>query len=235
MYGPKVFSLSIIIMVISILVIAELANAQSIAQPSVPKFTVKIVDNGGVQITIENQAIISNGYSSANIFYNLRLKDHDSSNWASTTMPDPSQSIRGYIAENSETGFSILLKSINGIYNLLELSNGPHQIDFQVEAINGYLDASAKYILPTDPNSLPVIIVSTSGWSDTQTIVVTLNEPTATMQPLPSPTPTSSIQSNESALSSLTSNWLGGIIILLLSINVLLLVLILFLLRKRAT
>jgi hypothetical protein len=191
----------VLILTASSLIIIESASAQSIPKPSVAQFTLQIVDYG-VQMTIQNQQIIANGHDTANIFYNIRLKSHDSQNWVSTTVPDSSQGIRGYIGEIGTSGSTILLKDFNSIDVLLGLSYDSHQIDYQVEAINGYLNATPAFFpqFGFDPNSTPVVIVNTSGWSNTQTITIpevsanTSPNPTSSSNPTiiqnPTPTPT---------------------------------------------
>jgi hypothetical protein len=193
----------VLALVVSSLIIVESATAQSIPKPSLAQFTLQIVDYG-VQMTIQNQQIIANGHDTANIFYNIRLKSHDSQNWVSTTVPDSSQGIRGYIGEIGTSGSTILLKDFNSIDILLGLSYDSHQIDYQVEAINGYLNATPAFSPPFgfDPNSTPVVKVNTSGWSNTQTITIPAASvsispsPSSTMPnygPTSSPSPTSTI------------------------------------------
>jgi len=53
--------------------------------------------------------------------------------------------------------------------------SGSVQVDYQIEAINGYLGSGLTSGVPPigfDPNNTPVIIVNTSGWSETQTITI---------------------------------------------------------------
>lgn len=145
----------------------------SLQKPSVPEFSLQIVDDY-VQLTIQNQPIVPNGYETADIFYNIRIKNHDSGNWVNTTVPNPSQGIRGYIGESGTSGSTMTSQGFNSIKALLGLSDDAHQIDYQVEAINGYLNTTSAYAPPIgfDPNSTPVIVVDTSWWSDTQTITI---------------------------------------------------------------
>jgi hypothetical protein len=188
----KHFSLILIlILVISIvsLMVVKPASAQSIPKPSVPEFTLQVVKSSwivgeyGVQMAIHNQAIIPNGQENAFIYYNIRMKEHNSENWVSTT--------GYYIAESGVTGLTIRYQEINSIKVLLGLSGKPYQIDYQVEAINGYLNST----LPgSPPINLELIIVNTSGWSATQTIGIPATTlPNPTPSPTASPTPTPSV------------------------------------------
>jgi hypothetical protein len=194
--GFAVFIILIIAVSSLSILMVHSTSAQSIPKPSTPNFTLQIVDYG-VQIKIQNQPIISNGHDTANIFYNIRLKSHDSENWVNTTIPNPTQGIRGYIGEIGTTGSTTILKDFNSIDVLLGLSYDFHQIDFQVEAINGYLNTNNGPLIGSDPNSRPVIIVNTSGWSNTQTITIpetsTSPNPTSPTSLIPTtatPTPT---------------------------------------------
>jgi hypothetical protein len=160
----------------------------SIPKPFVPEFTLQLADDF-VQVTIQNQPIIPNGQDTADIFYNIRIKDHDATNWVNDTVPDPSQGIRGYIGETDVSGSTTLLKSTDAIHALIGRYDS-FQVDYQIEAINGYLNTTPAYVPPIgfDPNSTPVVIVNTSGWSNTQTITIPEDQ-TPTSSPA-TPTPT---------------------------------------------
>lgn len=192
----RVFSLLIIVglTVLSLnLISTETVRAQSVPKPSVPNFTLQIIGSS-VQMKIINQLVIPNGHDTANIFYNIRIKSHDSSNWVNTTVPDQSQGIRGYIAEIGTSGSTVTQKDFNSINTLLGLPDDSHQIDYQVEAINGYLNTSPTQVPPigVNPNSTPVVVVNTSGWSNTQTITLGSNKPSATAITSSLPTSTAS-------------------------------------------
>jgi hypothetical protein len=194
-----IFLTLIIAMSCLTLLIVKPANAQSIPKPSVPEFTLQVVKSTsivgeyGVQMAIHNQATKPNDQGKpAFIYYDIRIKEHNSENWVNYTAPNPSQGTGCYIAQ-SGTSLTILYKDINSIKILLGLSGKPYQIDFQVEAISGYLNSTPP------PINLELIIVNTSGWSATQTIGIpatTLPNPTPTMPnsgPTSSPTTTPSV------------------------------------------
>jgi hypothetical protein len=66
----------VILLAASFLLIIEPSDAQSVATPSVPEFTLKIrdeIDGGGFEIKIQNQPVIPNGHDSADIFYGYRF------------------------------------------------------------------------------------------------------------------------------------------------------------------
>jgi hypothetical protein len=148
-------------------------NAQTIDKPSVPKFSIVLLENG-YQMDISNQPIIPNGHDTAGIFYDIRIKNHFAENWVHRTVPNATEAIRGYIGEMGQSGNTTLTSDFKSIRLLLNLSSESQQIDFQVEAINGYLNTTDPYDLPigVDSNSTPVIFVNTSGWSDSQTVTI---------------------------------------------------------------
>jgi asparagine N-glycosylation enzyme membrane subunit Stt3 len=157
--------------------------SQAQTNPVVPEFTLQIVEDG-VQITIQNQPAISNGHENAGIYYDIRLKWHDSTNWVHTTVPDSSRSIRGYIGAVGTSGSTVIQKDAGSIKALLGPSSSA-QVDFQVDAINGYLNTSAygRFPIGADPNSYPVVVVNTSSWSNTQTITIPEAAPTSSISP----------------------------------------------------
>ncbi len=209
------------------------ANAQTIPKPSVPEFTVQEIENN-YEINIFNQPIIPNGHDTAGIFYNIRIKSHSTENWVSTTVPNPSQGIRGYIGEIGQSGYTTLANDFNSIRLLLNLSSESQQIDFQVEAINGYLNTTPASVPPIgfDPNSTPVIIVNTSGWSNSQTITIPTSPasstiPTSTSSSIATTTPTG--QANN----QVGTDFLLYIIIVLVAVVIALLLTILVIMQRK--
>jgi hypothetical protein len=199
-----------------------------------------------VQMTIENQPIIPNGYDTANIFYNIRMKSHDSENWVNTTVPDPSKGIRGYIGEIGTSGSTVIVEGFNAINFLLGLPNGSHQIDYQVEAINGYLNTTPVYVPPigVDPNSTPVIVVNTSGWSDTQTIMINDSSSTPNLSTTANPNasdlsnqnyPSPTNQSGNGIINQVDFFWMDIVIIALLAVIVVLLIANLLYARRKSS
>jgi hypothetical protein len=195
----KIFAVVLTLTIIMsglILLTVEPANAQSIPKPSVPEFTLRvvrsssIVGENGVQMAIHNQATIPNDQGKPPfIYYDIRIKEHNSKNWVNITASNSSQETSSYVAQSGYS-LTILYKEINSIKVLLGLSGKPYQIDYQVQAINGYLNST---LWGSPPINLELIIVNTSGWSSTQTIGIpatTLPNPTST---IPDFSPTSSL------------------------------------------
>jgi hypothetical protein len=183
--GKRAALLLIPILALTSLVVVESAFAQSNSIPSVPEFTLQLEDNW-LRVTVQNQPIIPNGHDSAGIFYTARFKWHESANW----YPPESNSNEGdYSRETSTSGTTVWLISTNGFYELLGMSNS-NQLDYQIMAINGYISDALPYGGPPigyEPGDYPVVIVNTSGWSNTQTITIPEGQ---TPTPSPASTPT---------------------------------------------
>jgi hypothetical protein len=164
--------LIVVLLITSSLLIIQFATAQTIPKPSVPKFTITVFENG-YQMDISNQPIILNGHDMAGIFYDIRIKSHSTENWVHKTVPNATQAIRGYIQEMGQSGNTTLTSDFKSIRHLLNLSSESQQIDFQVEAINGYPNMTlANMFFGIEPDKTPIITVNTSGWSESQTITI---------------------------------------------------------------
>jgi hypothetical protein len=211
------------------LLAAKPVTAQTIPKPSVPEFTLKIVDymaGGGLEIEIQNQAVIPNGQDTAGIFYDFRYKWHESANWHHPE-PDPTKWKRQYIAEIGTTGVTRIANSPNSYYEILGSSNS-HQLDFQIRAINGYLNEAVPFAPPIgiEPGDSPVIVVNTSEWSSTHTITLPDYIPqTAT----PNPTETPSAPNTQTTPPMLSNDFMAAITAALTVISVVLIVVVLFL------
>jgi hypothetical protein len=134
-----------------------------------------------------------------------------------------------------------MVSSPNSYYEILGNSSS-HLLDYQVRAINGYLNETVPNGLPIglDPNDTPVVVVNTSEWSDTVTIALPDYTPiTSTPSPTSSTMTPSTIQpTTPSTLtgSPIPSNNFATIEIMLGVITVTMIiiaVLLLLLLRKK--
>jgi hypothetical protein len=181
--SKKAFIAVLVCVLFASSIAATIAHAQTtIPVPSAPEFSLQLIDFG-VQITIQNQP--PNVASDEGLYYNIRMKNHNSATWINLDDPDPSHGIRGYI---KAAGTSVVLvEPFSNIDSLLGHSNGA-QIDFQAETIKASINFSSNLGLPGDPNNLPLIVNGTSGWSSTQTI--TMPESASSEYPFPSPSPT---------------------------------------------
>ena len=183
--------LLIAVLAASSLIMVEFAFAQSTSKPSVPEFTLQLEDNWWVRVIVQNQPVIPNGHDFAGIFYDVRYKWHESANWYH---PSESNSEGNYVEEMGTSGTTVWVISTNSFYELLGMSNS-HQLDYQIRAINGYKNTTLPYGGPPighEPGDYPVVIVNTSGWSNTQTITIPEGQsPTPSPATTPTPPPTS--------------------------------------------
>jgi hypothetical protein len=174
------------------LLTVKLANAQS-PTPSVPEFSLKIVDymaGGGLQIEIKNQPVIPNGHDTSGIFYDFRYKWHESASWYHPE-PNPTEWKRQYISEIGTTGVTTMVGSPNSYYEKLG-NTSSQELDLQIRAINGYQNTTFPFPpISIEPGDNPIIVVSASDWSPTQTI--TLPAYSVIPNQTSSPAPTSSI------------------------------------------
>ena len=236
----KVFSLAIIaIIAFSSISAFKEVWAQSTLEPSVPEFTIQLQDNW-LKVIAQNQPLIQNGHNNDWIFYDFQYKWHESTNWYHK---DPEPNERGYIAETDTYSTTVWQVSIDSFYQLLGPSSS-HQLDYQIRAINGYLNTTPAYVPPIgfDPNNTPVIIVSTSGWSNTQTLSISDGSVTTNPGITSSPSPTSGAMPSQPTASAQLQNTGNGflfgfnweqITIILLSFTVVVLAVALVLSRKR--
>jgi hypothetical protein len=176
----------------------------SITKPSVPEFTVKLIDSSydvpptssvdpytgqtvtqagyhvesrTIKLSIKNQPFTpflvedENGNNwTADFCYNIRIKGHFSEDW----MELYRASEGGYPTQDSESEYTVL--SFVGEYSSTKgmefetsaiMTSFPPgaQIDFQVEAMIGYI-----HHVDAMPFSADVFEGETSGWSNTQTL-----------------------------------------------------------------
>jgi hypothetical protein len=173
------------LLAVSSLVMVGSVFAQSTAKPSVPDFTLQLEDGWWVRVIVQNQPVASNGHDSAWIFYDVRYKWRESANWY-----HPSESNSGnYIGEMDTSGTTEWVMSVTTFYELLGTSDS-NQLEYQIRAINGYKNTTPAYGGPPlghDPGDYPVVIINTSGWSETQTISIPATPPSSPEPTAPVP------------------------------------------------
>ena len=201
----------VVILAFSILLMVKPVDAQSIAKPSVPEFTLIYTSNPydvlpiygidpytGDNITIEEGhhvynasievSIVNQGRS--DLFYNIRYKGHFGGIWTELYSYDNSSYSSGSLLRESTTEITFL--SIPAVYPFID-GNG---VDFQVQSLLW------KYVevFISDHPGTPIqgghyenrlVLVGTSDWSNTQTITI----PAGSSSVTPAPSSTNS-QSN---------------------------------------
>jgi hypothetical protein len=208
--SKRIALLLITMLAVSSLIMAESAYAQSIPEPSVPEFTVKIVaypydvptthsidpftgqdvthegyhvNNQSIEVRIKNQPFTpyeiqdSNGNRWAvNLFYNIRIRGHFSGDWIELYRPSD-----GYPHQLSDSDYTVLSYVLgegdaDTVLGTKMIKLPPRsQIDFQVEAMVGYIH---RENVTAVPGSGWVFTGESSGWSSTQTITIPANATT---------------------------------------------------------
>ena len=186
----KSFAL-VLILIIAIsslsLMMIKPADAQT-AKPSVPEFSVKLIDFSGakaIELSIKNQPFDSyqdNGQT-ISLYYNVHFKLHNSDSWTALYYCGdvfPTHSSSDYIkldypmqltSDNSSSYF--LLKEKAGNYYILSQISVNEQVDFRVQAMEGVLLSSG-------------FTGQTSNWSNIKAILI----PGIASSPDPTSTPT---------------------------------------------
>ena len=154
----------------------------SIAKPSVPEFTVKLV-KGNIEVKIKNQPFVSYYDPSINwtidFYYNIRIKGNFSEDWIELYLIEE-------VPMSSYSEYTVLSYSPVGENSyilgnrMIEFSAGS-QIDFQVEAMIGYVQRVFNPNATSQLEMYPYVFTGeTSGWSDTRTITIPEQEPQQT-------------------------------------------------------
>jgi len=205
-------------LVLSGLVIVGSAFAKSISKPSVPEFTVELVDSAydvpttyevdpytgenmtqdgyhlvstSIQVKIKNQPFTPyeiqdlDGHNwTVNFFYNIRIKGRFTEGWIELYNPSD-----GHVRQDSESEYTVRAYSLGENTDTVlgtKMIRLPDEglIDFQVEAMIGYVDR--EIIIPV-PGTGWIFVGETSGWSTTQTLTIGENQspasPTTKYQP----------------------------------------------------
>jgi hypothetical protein len=178
--------LFVLILVIAIaslsLLLIKPASGQSIPTPLVPEFTVKFVGTFSipfigyslptVNITIKNQPFTpytDQHGNKINLYYIIQWKENSSNSWQQTQIP-LNESNSNY----TETNLGLIRS---------EAPSPTGQVDFQVEAVIGYITYNSGSV-PQGEYIPPAYIGEFSGWSNTQTVAVPENSAlTSTSKP----------------------------------------------------
>ena len=242
--------LIIALLALSSLMIIQPVNSQ-ITKPSVPEFSIKLVDNSydvpttystdpytgatvtnpshrvtnrTVELVIKNQPFSSKSVDGWTIsfFYNVRMKGHYGQDWQTLYNPLVTPM---YMQKNSE----------NTVISFGELASDAI-IDFQVQALVGYVHRIANGSATNQLDMYPwVFDGETSDWSNTQTLTMSNYVPSLTATSTPtdsSQNPTSTANQPTCVLFGL--DLLGVIVVVMLGAIIVLLVFVVFYLRRRS-
>ena len=192
-----------LVIVASIIPLTQLANSEtSTTKPSVPEFTVKLVDSSydvpttssmdpytgenvthagyrvesrSIEVTIKNQPFVpySSGGWNIEFYYNIRIRGHFSEDWIELYRASDGYPTQ---SDSQNTIISYVLGENNDTILGTKMIEFPpnSQVDFQVEAMIGYV--SRVYNPNANGNPLAmypwVFTGETSGWSGTQTLTI---------------------------------------------------------------
>jgi len=182
----KTFALFLILIVAlssPSLLMVKLAKAQtatpSIPVPSIPQFSLQLIDNSGLEIEIKNQQF--SGNNGDLVYYNITVNGkpiHEDGNdlFQYTQQSDGPDAI----------GTTNVILSISGEYGILEQYAGPlagQQVTIQVQAMIGTEQWSRTQAFASQGY---YFIGTVSDWSSPQTISVPANVPSTATSSLPS-------------------------------------------------
>ncbi len=175
------------------------ANAQT-SKPSVPEFSLKLIDFSGakaIELSIKNQPFESYQDNGQTIFlyYNVHFKLHNSDSWTALYYCGdvfPTHSTSEYIKLDypltlTSPGSSsyYLLKEKAGNYYILSQISVNDQIDFRVQAMEGYLTSAAFTGQTSDWTNIQTITIPATASSHDPTSTPTVPEfPTLAILPL---------------------------------------------------
>ncbi len=131
----------VVILVVSSMFMVESADTQSIPKPSVPQFTVSLLENNTVLLSIKNQPFDVNNSYNYSLVYDVRIINFIG-NWTDVYNADdgyPTQSNSDY------TNFSYTISDSPSYYpTAFNLQGRPiptsGQVTFQVKSMIGYRD-----------------------------------------------------------------------------------------------
>jgi hypothetical protein len=220
--SKRVALLLFVILTVSSLIVVKPAPAvASIPKPSVPEFTVKLVDhsydvpttssidpytgqnvshpgyhveNYTIDVTIKNQPFVPTdaGGWNTTFYYNVRFKGHYSQDWMTAYSP-----YTEYPKQSNSTHTVLTYThSSDDEYVLGGIMTQIHpgaQVDFQVQALIGAVHRGYNANATNQLDMFPwVFDGETSDWSNTQTITIDTNASTSTPNASPSQNSTTS-------------------------------------------
>ena len=210
-------------------------NINDIPKPSIPEFTLKYVDNSydvpsitttttdpytgeqivntepgyhvqdkKIEVTIKNQEFTPYSIDGQRIslFYYVSRKGHYAEDWS---YYPPNTHNRYYTANH--------IFQSKSEYTVVQLNAPPEgEVDFRVQAQIGYYTSTEDYIgVPGAPFTTYTFNGEVSGWSETQTLTISIPTESPSISPTPSITDTSPPTSP--ALTEMEAIW-GGVVII---------------------
>jgi hypothetical protein len=185
----KSLALAIIfILAVSSLIMVESAFAQTIPKPSIPEFTVRMVESS-LEITIKNQpitAFVNENSSNPSLYYGFRFKDHNA------TIPDWYDSPIWYFFGYSSYG--TYYKASSSDYTVVSFPLGNYPLKYVLNS--GRIDLQVMALIGNEvpsnaQNGTVYVFDGVMGvWSNTQTVAIPETSTSTSPSPNPTPTPT---------------------------------------------
>jgi len=164
--------LLIVFLILLSTVLVKFAFAQSMPKPSVPEFTVQFV-NETIEVKVKNQPFVSYYDTSINwsidLYYNIRIKGNFSEDWIELYLIEEVP-ISSY-SEYTVLSYSQIGENSYILGNRIIEFPADSQVDFQVEAMIGYIQRVFNPNWTSHLEMYPYVFTGeTSGWSATRTI-----------------------------------------------------------------
>jgi hypothetical protein len=160
------------ILAVSSLLMVNPSNAQSIPKPSVPQFSLDFSSQyNAVIVTIRNQVF---NQSNGNLYYNVRLKEHNSADWI-YPLDQLFYAYHDYPMQSTDSDFTNVSITVQSGFLTVGSQN-----DIEVEAMLGNIGRNA--------DSVPApwaFTGQTSDWSTTQTQTIPSTNPSPTTPEFP--------------------------------------------------
>jgi hypothetical protein len=154
------------------------------------------VENKSIVVRIKNQPFTpyqiqdSNGNEwTINLHYNIRIRGHFSEDWSELYRPSDGLPRQDY--ESDYSVFTYVLgegDAYTYLGTIMMKFPAGGQVDFQVEAMIGYVHR--EITIPV-PGTGWIFTGETSGWSNTQTIIIPTSTPSPPSMPSQTPSPPS--------------------------------------------
>jgi len=222
--SKRVTLLLIFILAASSLIVV--GSVSGVTKPSVPEFTMKYVDlsydvpptygidqytgesvtnagyhveNRTIEVAVKNQPFVSYIDNSTGapwnitLFYNVRLRGHYADNWTAVYNP-----YYGYPEQSNSDPTVITYSLDDNVYPLWDNLQQGGQVDFQVQALIGYVHREYNPNATDQLQMWPWVFTGeTSDWSSTQTVTIDGSTSTTT----PTATPDSQSNAGQQGLS----------------------------------
>lgn len=167
--GKHITIFLVVLLAVSSLLIVLPVKAQTIPKPSVPEFTLEFSSQyNAVIVVIRNQPY---NQSNGTLFYNLRLKEHNSADWT-YPLDHLFYSFHNYPEQSSDSQITNISLTVQSGFLVMGVQN-----DIEVEAMLGSIGRNGG-----SPSAPWAFTGQTSDWSNTQTITI----PSANPSPSPS-------------------------------------------------